>query len=235
MSWFKSNKEHRGFLGRAAAHDVDVLKADVVDKMSAAVMMIDRDFRVTYVNAPTMALLNAHAEAFGKIWRGFDPSQIVGACIDMFHRNPEHQRKMLSDPSRLPHKTEITIGDLKVQLNVSACLDRRGNYVGNMLEWMDVTSARLNEGMLAALDKAQAVIEFTLDGHIVRANANFLRALGYSLDEISGKHHSMFVDAGFAQSEEYRLFWAKLSRGEYDAGEYRRIGKGGKEVWIQAS
>jgi methyl-accepting chemotaxis protein len=88
---------------------------------------------------------------------------------------------------------------------------------------------------LAALDKSQATIEFKMDGTIITANANFLNALGYRLDEIKGKHHSMFVDAVYKSSSEYPEFWAGLNRGEYNAAEFKRIGKGGKEVWIQAS
>src|SRR5882724_6159933 len=90
-------------------------------------------------------------------------------------------------------------------------------------------------GQVAAIGRSQAVIEFTLDGKILTANDNFLNALGYSLDEIKDKHHSMFVDPTYRQSAEYRKFWEKLGRGEFDAGQYKRIGKGGKEIWIQAS
>lgn len=64
------------------------------------------------------------------------------------------------------------------------------------------------------------------------ANENFLKTMGYSLDEIKGQHHSMFVDPAHKQSPEYRMFWEKLGRGEYDAGQYKRIGKGGREIWI---
>ncbi|MBA4108249.1 MAG: hypothetical protein C0487_01450 [Leptothrix sp. (in: Bacteria)] len=91
------------------------------------------------------------------------------------------------------------------------------------------------KGQLSAINKAQAVIEFSLDGKILTANDNFLNTLGYSLAEIQGQHHSMFVDAAYRATVEYRLFWEKLGRGEFDAGEYKRIGKGGKEVWIQAT
>jgi methyl-accepting chemotaxis protein len=97
------------------------------------------------------------------------------------------------------------------------------------------TEARTQQGKLAAIDKAQAVIEFSLDGHVLAANANFLEALGYTLDEIRGQHHAMFCDPAYRESPEYRAFWSKLGRGEYDAGQYRRIAKGGREVWIQAS
>src|ERR1700757_4953117 len=90
-------------------------------------------------------------------------------------------------------------------------------------------------GQIAAINKAQAVIEFEMDGTVITANDNFLNALGYTLPEIKGKHHSMFVDEAYKQSAAYKEFWAKLNRGEYDAAEYKRIGKGGREVWIQAS
>jgi methyl-accepting chemotaxis protein len=103
----------------------------------------------------------------------------------------------------------------------------------------DITEQKLAsanyEGQLAAIRKAQGVIEFDMAGKVLFANENFLGLLGYTLDEIRGQHHSMFVDPAYRQSVEYRLFWEKLGRGEYDAAQYKRIGKGGKELWIQAS
>jgi methyl-accepting chemotaxis protein len=91
------------------------------------------------------------------------------------------------------------------------------------------------QAKLAALDKSQAVIEFQLDGTIITANANFLAVLGYRLDEIKGKHHSLFVDEETRASADYRAFWSSLARGEYKSAEFRRIGKGGREIWIQAT
>ncbi|WP_444875205.1 methyl-accepting chemotaxis protein [Oryzibacter oryziterrae] len=103
----------------------------------------------------------------------------------------------------------------------------------------DITEQKMKfadyEGQMSAISKAQAVISFSLDGKVIDANENFLSALGYTLGEIRGQHHSMFVDAAYRQSPDYRMFWDKLGRGEYDAGQYKRIGKGGKEIWIQAS
>jgi methyl-accepting chemotaxis protein len=90
-------------------------------------------------------------------------------------------------------------------------------------------------GVMAAIDRSFAMIRFKLDGTIVSANQNFLALVGYSLAEIQGKHHSMFVEQEYGGSEAYRQFWAKLRRGEFDAGEYKRIGRGGAEVWIQAT
>lgn len=91
------------------------------------------------------------------------------------------------------------------------------------------------EGKVRAISRAQAVIEFSLDGTILDANENFLSLTGYTLDELRGRHHRLFCDAPTAQSDAYAVFWEKLGRGEYDRGEYKRIRKNGEEVWIQAS
>src|SRR5580693_3667396 len=92
-----------------------------------------------------------------------------------------------------------------------------------------------SDSTLAAIEKSQAMIEFQMDGTIVTANDNFLRALGYTLEEVKGRHHGIFVEEAYRQSGDYREFWARLNRGEFQAAEFKRIGKGGKEVWIQAS
>jgi methyl-accepting chemotaxis protein len=118
-------------------------------------------------------------------------------------------------------------------------LDERGKPFKVVKFATDVTAKKLETadlaGQIAAIGKAQAVIEFNMDGTIIGANENFLKTLGYSLTEIKGRHHSMFVDPAERDSATYREFWASLNRGEYQAAEYKRIGKGGKEVWIQAS
>src|SRR5258706_288541 len=87
----------------------------------------------------------------------------------------------------------------------------------------------------SAISKSQAVIEFEMDGNIITANDNFLDVVGYWLAEIQGKHHSMFVAPAERDSNAYREFWANLNRGEFQSAEYKRLGKGGKEVWILAS
>ena len=208
---------------------------EALDNISVAVMTVDRDFVVTGVNRTTRELLMRNQDNFRKLWPGFDAQHIVGMNIDTFHRDPRHQRRMLADESKLPFRTDITVGDLKFALNVSASHDEAGVYDGNILEWMDVTELRTQQGQLAAIDRSQAVIEFSLDGRVLRANGNFLATLGYRLEEIVGQHHSMFVEPGQRGTAEYKAFWDKLGRGEYDAGVYKRIAKDGREVWIQAS
>ncbi len=91
------------------------------------------------------------------------------------------------------------------------------------------------KAIVEAISKSQAIIEFDMSGNVLTANENFCKALGYELAEIKGKHHSMFVEPDFVSSPEYKEFWARLGRGEFDSKQYKRIGKGGKEVWIEAS
>lgn len=91
------------------------------------------------------------------------------------------------------------------------------------------------QGVVDAINRVQAVIEFEVDGTIITANENFLATVGYSLDEITGKHHRMFCDPACAKSDDYHDFWMKLAMGEFSTGEFQRFGKGGEEVWINAS
>ncbi len=103
----------------------------------------------------------------------------------------------------------------------------------------DISAVKLRnaefEGKIDAIGKAQAVIEFNLDGTVIIANENFLTTIGYTLSEIQGKHHSMFCDSTIAASAEYKKFWQKLGSGEFDSGVYKRVAKDGSEIWLNAS
>ncbi len=99
----------------------------------------------------------------------------------------------------------------------------------------DTPSSQDMAALITALSRAQAMIEFSLDGTIITANDNFLGAMGYQLDEIKGKHHSIFCEPSYVSNPKYREFWNKLNAGNFDSGQYKRLGKGGKEVWIQAA
>jgi methyl-accepting chemotaxis protein len=126
-----------------------------------------------------------------------------------------------------------------IQASYNPVKNARGSVVKVVKVATDITAEKLKnaefEGKINAISRAQAVIEFTPSGEILTANENFLTTLGYRLDEIAGKHHRLFVDPVEANSADYQAFWAKLNSGEFIAAEFRRVGKGGKEVWIQAS
>ncbi|MBT1513534.1 PAS domain-containing methyl-accepting chemotaxis protein [Bradyrhizobium sp. SRL28] len=126
-----------------------------------------------------------------------------------------------------------------IQASYNPVLDRAGKPSKVIKFATDITSQKRmaleDAGKIAAIDRAQAVIEFNLDGAIITANENFLKTMGYALEEIKGRHHSMFVEAEVRSSAAYQDSWAKLNRGELLSGEFKRLGKNGKEIWILAS
>jgi len=125
-----------------------------VDSSMQAMIMIDRDFLITYANQASMDLLSKYQMQLSAVFPGFNPKNIMGSCIDMFHKNPAHQRQMLDDPNVCPYQTDIEIGDLKFSLNVTTTMDADGNHVGNALEWQDVTEQRQKELEVARLQSA---------------------------------------------------------------------------------
>lgn len=129
--------------------------------------------------------------------------------------------------------------DIYIQATYNPVRDRSGKVVKVVKIASDITEQAMRDrdlaGQVEAISRAQAVIEFQLDGTIIRANDNFLSAMGYSLDEVAGKHHSIFVDSSDRNTADYRAFWDSLNAGEFKSAEFRRIAKGGREIWIQAS
>ena len=184
---------------------------------------------------------------------GYSRSDLIGRHVSMFvdettRRSGEYRKLIEELWGRLVSGQEChgegkrRVGggkEIWVHYSYNPILDSVGKPYKILNLLRDISKEKMAEadqaGQIAAISKAQAVIEFNMDGTILAANDNFLSALGYSLDEIKGKHHSIFVDEAYRQSPAYKEFWAKLNRGEYDAAEYKRIGKGGREVWIQAS
>jgi len=126
-----------------------------------------------------------------------------------------------------------------VQASYIPVLDSRGNPTKVIALASDITAKRIknleNAGQVSAIERAQGVVEFKLDGTIITANRNFLNAMGFALGEVQGKHDGMFVELSERSGAAYREFWAKLNRGETQSAEYRRFGKGGREVWLLAT
>lgn len=166
---------------------------------------------------------------------------LVGSNYDIFHKNPAHQQRLLSNEKNLPHRAVIEVGPEKLELLVTAVHDSAGKYMGPMVSW-DIITEKLKlesevrdyKSIYLGMDSIQATIEFRLDGTIVTANANFCKAMGYQQDQIVGKHHRMFCETSFTSSNDYKTFWDALARGESQTGRYKRIGAAGKVVWIDA-
>jgi len=127
-----------------------------------------------------------------------------------------------------------------IQASYNPVFDANGNVIKVIKFATDITDAKRRaadfEGQSKAIDRVQAVIEFDLSGKVLKANQNFLLAMGYTDEaEVLGQHHRMFCDADYARSPDYLALWERLGRGEFHAGEFRRVGKQGQDVWIQAS
>lgn len=239
------SRDEIGQLGKALNHMISVIHQKdaenaritaMVENAPINIMLADRDFVIRYANPAAITTLKTLER-----YLSMRTDQIIGQSIDVFHKNPSHQRRILSDPKNLPYRAHFQIGSESVDLLAAAVLDHNKSHIGTMVTWEVVTERKKLEaqnldyaGQVAAIGRSQAVIEFQLDGTILTANECFLNTMGYTLDEIKGRHHSMFVDEAYRATHEYKEFWSKLGRGEYQAGEFRRFGKGGKEVWIQA-
>ena len=217
--------------------NADTLALLAAEALTAKVMVADENFNIVYMNEAVKVLLREAEADLKKDLPKFNVDTLIGTNIDVFHKNPSHQRQLLQ-ALRSVHRATIKIGQWTFDLVATPLKKPDGSRAGIAVEWADA-SIRLQNlnyaAQSAAVSRSQAVIEFSLDGTILTANENFLNALGYSLSEIEGKHHRMFVDPVERDSAAYRDFWAALNRGEYQAAEYKRIGKGGKEVWILAS
>lgn len=221
---------------RSAGHDHAAAMLAALNR-SQAVIEFDLDGNVIDANDNFLAAL------------GYSLPEIKGKHHSMFVDPTEHD-----SPAYREFWTALRAGQYQsgeflrigkggrevwIQASYNPILDKSGKPTGVVKFAADITAAKTHSledaGKLAAIGRAQAVIEFAMDGTVLTANDNFLAAMGYSLGEIKGKHHSMFVEPSVRDSSAYREFWSRLNRGEYFPGEFKRIGKGGKEIWILAS
>ncbi|MFN4163472.1 MAG: methyl-accepting chemotaxis protein [Ferrovibrio sp.] len=223
------------FSGASASSDLRA-QFDAINK-SQAVIEFTPDGKILHANANFLKAL------------GYTLDEIVGQHHSLFVTPAYRASAEYRDFWAKLGRGEFDVGQYKrigkggkeiwIEASYNPIFDKRGRPYKVVKFATDITQQKMTmanyEGQLAAIDKAQAVIEFTLDGTILHANENFLKTLGYTLDEVKGKHHSLFVEPAYRDSAEYKAFWAKLGRGEYDANQYKRIAKGGREVWIQAS
>ncbi|MGD8567887.1 MAG: methyl-accepting chemotaxis protein [Gammaproteobacteria bacterium] len=180
-----------------------------VDGALTAIMMVDRNLTITYVNRSTMELLQKNEDILRSLYPGFSSDRIVGTNIDMFHKNPAHQRQLLSNPANLPYSTDIHVGPLTFRINVTAQRDAMGNYIGNTLEWSDVTELRRKEtevsrlqgtidGAMTAFMMVNRNLEITYVNEstrkLLRQHEQVLRDLyaGFTADGIVGTNIDIF-------------------------------------------
>ncbi|MFT7486441.1 MAG: methyl-accepting chemotaxis protein, partial [Candidatus Paceibacteria bacterium] len=206
-------------------------------ELSLAVIEFEMDGTIITANKNFLAAVGYTLEEV----KGEHHSMFVG---DAFRKSPEYAEfweKLNKGEFESKEYKRFGKGgkEIWIQASYNPVLDEEGKPFKVVKIATDVTATKLQNadfsGQIEAIGKAQAVIEFNMDGTIITANENFLSTLGYTLEEIQGQHHRMFVEPAYGSSTEYSEFWDKLNRGEFESAEYKRFGKGGKEVWIQAS
>lgn len=224
------------FGGGMKGADLDRATLDAISK-SQAIIEFNLDGTVIAANSNFLSLLGYElAEVAGQHHRMFlDPVTASSSAYLAFWDRLRRGRFESGEYKRIGKAGKV----VWIQATYNPVFNRDGKLVKVVKLASDVTSQKLvsadAQGQLAAISRSQAVIEFNMMGEILSANENFCAALGYHIDEIRGRHHRMFVETDHASGSEYHDFWDRLGRGEYHAAEYKRIGKGGKEVWIQAS
>lgn len=226
-------------------YDIDMKGNDANDHR-ALVAAMNRSQAIIEFNLDG-TILHANENFLGTV--GYSMSDIKGQhhrmfCDPQYANTPEYKRLW----EKLG-RGEFDAGEYKrfgkngkeiwIQASYNPMMNADGKPYKVVKFATDITAQKMKtaefEGKMTAISKSQAVIEFNLDGTILTANDNFLKGLGYTLNEIKGQHHRMFCEPTYTQSMEYKYFWEKLNRGEFDAGEYKRLGKNGKEIWINAS
>jgi methyl-accepting chemotaxis protein len=210
----------------------------VVEAAPIAFVGINREGIIELVNSQTEKLF------------GYRREELLGQPVEMLvpqrfrADHPSHRTGFFTDPRARMMGLGRDLAGLRkdgseflIEIGLNSIVT--GGKTIALAAVADITDRKTIENnftaRITAVNTSMAVVEFEMDGTIMTANDQFLKAMGYTLDEIKGRHHSMFLDEESRQSAEYKEFWAKLGRGEYHLGEYRRVGKGGREVWIQGS
>ena len=205
----------------------EVQHQQLLDALSVNVIAADANLNTTFLNESSVAALEQLLPD-GAIRIGKSLKPLFGALAER-----------LTDPDQLPLIETVLLHGETVEIDASPLYDDNDQYAGPLVQWKVVTQQQREQvnlaGQIDAISKSQAVIEFEVDGTIITANDNFLKTMGYTLDEVRGQHHRIFVDAQTKSSNEYLQFWEQLNKGEFVAGEYKRVSKSGDEVWIHGS
>jgi methyl-accepting chemotaxis protein len=211
--------------------------AQALNVATANVFVIDSDLQIEFCNRQALQSCKQLQQALASV--GLSVNQLVGSPLERVVGSAANQLQQAAGGA---WSCQVELGDETLKFDGNAMQGEDGSFSGAVVTW-EIVSVVIEKRALAAeqgklvdaMSSQQAVIEFDLSGIVLTANSNFCSALGYSLAEIKGQHHRQFVTPQHAESPEYREFWAKLNRGEADSGEYLRIAKGGREVWIHAT
>ena len=198
-------------------------------------MIADANFKIIYMNPAVTALMKEAEEDLRRDLPEFKADSLIGRDMGVFHKNPAHQVRLLNYLTK-PHAATISVGNRVFDLRATPLYEGE-ERIGFVVEWADARERLLNldyASQIAAIGRSQAIMEFSVDGIILKANDNVLKALGYTMEELAGRHHRMLM-GNLELGAQYEAFWAELNAGRYQTGQYRFFGKDGREVRMEAS
>jgi methyl-accepting chemotaxis protein len=227
MPWIKKRGKEKEDL-RNRIFELEA-RVDAINRSQASIEF-DAEGKILFANPKFLAVV------------GYNADELIGRhhsiLVDPDYARSEEYAQFWR---QLRSGDYIAAGGRKIWIEASynPIFDKTGRPARIVKYATDITAAMIeaadHSGQIAAMSRSQAMITFNLDGIILEANENFLKTMGYEAQEVLGRHHSLFVAPGFETSEDYIAFWRRLRAGEFVSAQFRRMGKGGREVWIQAS
>ncbi|MFN8823491.1 MAG: PAS domain-containing protein, partial [Planctomycetota bacterium] len=212
-----------------------------LDVASSSVFVLDQQLQIVFANRHALEGLQGLAASLLEA-TSLRPEQVVGSPFSSLLCDGTHKAVELTSMATRRWHAETKIGRDWVEWNAVAMPDADGAFAGAVVTWTVTTQRRQADvradefaKLVDGMSQQQAMIEFGLDGIVQNANPVFLETMGYTLAEVRGQHHRMFVPAEIAKSADYTAFWSKLARGEAESGEFQRVARGGRELWLRAT
>ena len=205
----------------------EAILGQLVEKSPANLMFADKDLVIRYMNPASMNTLKKIEHLLP-----CKADQVIGQSIDMFHKNPHRVREIIGNDKGMPHSAMFQIGPERMELTAHAIYGEKGEVSGYVAAWAIVTVAYRLERAMDAIYRSRPCVVFAADGHIIRANDLYERMTGLTMEELKGLHHDSFVLETDKKRPENRDLWTKLIAGTAQSGEFRRLGKNNKEIWV---
>ncbi|WP_164870854.1 methyl-accepting chemotaxis protein [Mesobaculum littorinae] len=225
--------EFRDQMAMAAVNEQQgQFQASAFANSSTAMLMADLDGMIVNQNKVSEAYFSDNMDEVRSALPAFPDGSLIGRNIDIFHKDPQRIHAILRDRSKLPHQADVRLGNLNVSLSISPIVDESGAHVGNVLVWDDVSEIRTTQGIINAIRRSQAVVEYDLDGRILETNDVMLDVTGYGRDELIGQPGKMLVGDGNGISD---TTWSRIIAGEPFAERLARVDRNGKPIWMDVN
>lgn len=212
-----------------------LFKGTAFEGASAGLMIVDQDYTIKLMNSSVEKLLRDNEDQFKKINPSFDAENVIGLNMDIFHKMPDRIRDLLNDPKNLPFRADIPVGASRFTLDINSVLDENGEQLGCVVEWQDVTLARMNDAVLKAIEENQSKAEFAPDGKLLVANENFLNLTGGPNNGQIGKNMSDLVQFDTDLARKNGSVWDRVSAGKTIVGKFLMDAGDGEEGTLEGA